>query len=450
MKHNRYLFNCLTDPRRATRLVPDWWRKRIERNPGDLAYEYSVMNALATDASVEFIPTGYYYFSGFSDAKIEQINETCNAFVCPLADVFSNDFIFLVRRLTSLVQKLRIPCIVPCVGLRATEGEWSANVPDFDETVKAFVRAILEKSSKLGVRGETTGRYLEKLGFSCGRDFVVVGCPSMYTYGEVLPFSALQPPQSFERCAFSINHRASERDWQFIDGLANQFQESFFISQHWKIFRHFMLTNGRWTYNAVESRPVFKALLTKYAAEDRMRFFLNRKPWTDFLSTMNVSFGHRIHGALLSVLSGTPAVVVPFESRTEELARFHGIPMISSAFRDFSSDMSRFSVEEIFNDLDFSLPAKLQKDNFSNWISFLHANGLNTVFDHKDEEDCVNRDFPLENALPGKFPDDDMRAWRFNSPEVKVRMALAESSDLLRHLRGIPGRLKRKILSFTK
>ena len=44
MKNKRYLFNCLKDPRQVTRLV----RNRIERNPGDLAYEYSVMNALVS------------------------------------------------------------------------------------------------------------------------------------------------------------------------------------------------------------------------------------------------------------------------------------------------------------------------------------------------------------------------------------------------------------------
>lgn len=46
MKRKRYLFNCLKDPRQVARLVPGWWCNRIERNPGDLAYEYSVMNAL--------------------------------------------------------------------------------------------------------------------------------------------------------------------------------------------------------------------------------------------------------------------------------------------------------------------------------------------------------------------------------------------------------------------
>ena len=75
MKRKRYLFNCLKDPRQVTRLVAGWWRNRIERNPGDLAYEYSVMNALATDASVEFVPMGYYHSRGFLRWKLMWIGE---------------------------------------------------------------------------------------------------------------------------------------------------------------------------------------------------------------------------------------------------------------------------------------------------------------------------------------------------------------------------------------
>ena len=194
MQRKRYLFNCLKDPRRVTRLVPGWWRNHIERNPGDLAYEYAVMNALATDENVEFIPTGYYNFYGFSPSEIERINETCTAFVCPLADVFSDSFLYLVKNLTKLVQRLRIPCIVPCVGLRAEEGFWSGRSPDFDETVGDFVRAVLDKSAIIGLRGETTGRYLEKLGFVKGRDFRVIGCPTLYTYGAELPKRAITAP----------------------------------------------------------------------------------------------------------------------------------------------------------------------------------------------------------------------------------------------------------------
>lgn len=426
MKHNRYLFNCLKDPRTATRLNPGWWSKLVEKNPGDLAYEYSVMNALTLDDTVAFIPTGYYNYRGFSDSEIEQINATCDAFVCPLADVFSDEFLLLVKRFTALVKRLRIPCIVPCVGLRAMEGAWAAHESEFNETITGFVRAVLEKSAKIGVRGELTARFLEKLGFLRDLDFVVVGCPSLYTYGEKLPLRSLACPKSLERCAFSLNQRADQRDWDFIDCVASQFKESVFVSQNWLVFRQFMLTNCIQLSSSVENHPFYKALLQSYAAQDRMRFFLNRKPWMKFLGKMDLSFGHRIHGALLSVLAGTPAIVVPFETRTEELARFHGIPVVSAT--DKLDDWQNGNLKRQIEAIDFSEPGKRQKENFANWLSFLHANGLETVFDYlKDtkSEFIDRRDFPLERALPDLFPDDNIRAWNFNSSPVKTRMSIA-------------------------
>lgn len=446
MKNLRYLFNCLSDPRRTTRLIPDLWRDRIERNPGDLAYEYAVMNALATNESTEFIPTRYYHFGGYSDDKIDWINETCSAFVCPLADVFSDDFLFLVKRLTVLIRRLRIPCVVPCVGLRATSGAWSAHSSDFNETVGAFIRAVLEKSAMIGVRGETTGRYLDAMGFVQGRHYMVVGCPTLYTYGESLPERSLTPPTQTERCAFHLNPRADDSGWAFIDHLAGQFKESVFVSQYWQVFRQFMMSNGKMTSELVESQPVFKALLSKYAAENRMRFFLNRTPWMQFLASMDFCIGHRIHGTLLSLLAGTPAAIVPFESRTDELAQFHGLPILS---RERLGDTPDW--ESIQADLDYSRVRRRQKDNFANWLVFLRENGLPTVFDRPCGIPTEQSEFPLERQLPRRFPNDNIRAWPFNPPTVRVQMRIALSGKrAVRKYRDVKGRIKKRVKSMLR
>lgn len=421
----KYLFNCLSDPRRATRLIPDLWRNRIERNPGDLAYEYAVMNALATDESVEFVPTGYYHFRGFSDARVEWINATCKAFVCPLADVFADDFLPFVRRLTELVKRLRIPCIVPCVGLRAVTGDWSTRSPDFAETVSAFARAVLDKSAKIGLRGDTTARYLQKLGFSPDRHLSVVGCPTLYTYGKSLPVRALASPATLERCVFHMNVRADPADWTFIDRVASQFRKSVFVSQYWQELFHFMLTDGKWRSPPLEAAPQFRFLLEKYARGNRMRFFLNRKPWMDLLRSADVSFGHRIHGALLSILAGTPAVVVPFESRTEELARFHGIPTMTP-----EANGDRPDVRRLFDSLDFAETGRRQAANFANWASFLRENGLDTVFAHTGASIPDRNGFPLERNLPDAYPDDNLRAWSFNPPAARLRIGIAMAPEM--------------------
>ena len=49
-----------------------------------------------------------------------------------------------------------------------------------------FCNAVLEKSRSIGVRGEITQEYLVRLGIK-RRKIDVIGCPSMYTFGDFLP-----------------------------------------------------------------------------------------------------------------------------------------------------------------------------------------------------------------------------------------------------------------------
>lgn len=71
---NRYLINSISLPNRRNTLFRGAFTGRIERNPGDMVYTYAVMNSLATDNSVEFIPTDYYYFKGLSDKQVDYLS----------------------------------------------------------------------------------------------------------------------------------------------------------------------------------------------------------------------------------------------------------------------------------------------------------------------------------------------------------------------------------------
>ncbi|WP_047596347.1 polysaccharide pyruvyl transferase family protein, partial [Salmonella enterica] len=81
---------------------------------------------------------------------------------------------------TQLIRKLKIPVIVTGVGLRANYEPQLDEGFSFDEDVTNFVKAVLEKSAQIGVRGQITADYLKKLGFNAELDFRVIGCPSLY------------------------------------------------------------------------------------------------------------------------------------------------------------------------------------------------------------------------------------------------------------------------------
>ena len=401
----RYLVNGVSDPRRATTLWNAIPVERFERNPGDMAYCFAVMNTVATDSRVDFRMTGYYWRKeGFSNPEIAEINETCKAFICPLADMFSDNWAWYVRVLSDLVERLRIPCIVPCVGARSIpDGVRPTEVPWADD-VRRFVGAVLDKSALLGVRGETTARFLEGLGFVRDRHFEVLGCPTLYTFGESLSEPALRGCNgTFDSCAFTMNLRGSAEEWRFIDDCARLFRSATFVSQDFRELFHFMLTHGKSWPEPFLQNPGYRDYLTGYARENRMRFFLNYRPWTAFLSSVDFCVGHRIHGALLALLSGTPAAVVPFESRTRELAEFHGVPMLEPV-----SGESETALRERIASLDFSGIERRQKENFPRYVAFFRKNGIPTVFDGETPE---KGRFPLETVLPRRYPDDALPAY---------------------------------------
>ena len=64
--------------------------------------------------------------------------------------------------------------------------------------------------------------------------------------------------------------------------------------------------------------------------EGRVRLFYDIPVWSDFFQRENIDFsiGERIHGNLIALLNGVPAVVCPHDTRTRELAEFFEIPMV--------------------------------------------------------------------------------------------------------------------------
>ncbi len=401
----RYFVNGVSDPRRVNTLWGTILGSRLERNPGDMAYGFAVMNTIMTDRGTDFRMTGYYRRkTGFPDPEIEEINDSCDAFVGPLADMFCDHWLWYVRNLADLVEKLRIPCVVPCVGARSLpDGVRPADIP-WAEDVRRFVGAVLDKSAVLGVRGETTARFLEGLGFVRDRHFEVLGCPTLYMFGERLPdLSPPVGPEAFGTCAFTLNIRGPEEDWRFIDFCARLFRSSVFVSQDFREFFYFMLTKRTSWPECFRKNPHYRDRLAEYARQNQMRFFLNHRPWTSFLSSVDFCVGHRIHGALLALLSGTPAAVVPFESRTRELAEFHGVPLL----RPIPGE-SQESLRERISALDFSGVERRQKENFPRYVEFFRKNGIPTIFDGATPE---KGRFPLELVLPHHYPDDAIPAY---------------------------------------
>ena len=111
--------------------------------------------------------------------------------------------------MTKVIEKLKIPVVVLGAGLQSPLPYAAGKERVFDDTVKAFAAAVLDRSPTIGVRGEYTQDYLQRLGF---RDIEVIGCPSMFLRGDQLSVTKRVPSLTPEsRIAFNLTRRV-DRD----------------------------------------------------------------------------------------------------------------------------------------------------------------------------------------------------------------------------------------------
>jgi len=150
----------------------------IAENSGNLVFIHTAWKLLSAPG-VEISPDRLVVRPNDAD----EINERFDAYVIPLANAFRLQYQDALVRTTELVRRLRIPVIVLGVGAQGTvDHGWDAIKP-IERAVKDFVSAVLDRSPTIGVRGEATREYLNGLGF---RDVDVIGCPSMFRWGDTI------------------------------------------------------------------------------------------------------------------------------------------------------------------------------------------------------------------------------------------------------------------------
>ena len=390
----RYLFGSYFDLDRPLRQWEELYtRGNPMLNPGDMVYAAGMMDVLRTGSGDEFVPTGYVSYNGTLPLSLDEINATCAACILPFADHFRNDKTALLNRHARLIRKLKIPVVVPCIGVRG--GETSERA---DAAAKRFVSAVLDKSARIGLRGETTARYLEKLGFSGDRHFTVVGCPSLYGAGPGL--SVPSWPETPRTVAFGLNVRAGERVNRFLFDSARGIPGRFCISQNWFEFVNYFLAPFA-RRDETHRVPWCRGMVVSALRDGSYRYFHNLNSWKRCLRSCDCSVSCRIHGTILALRCGIPAAIVPFESRTRELAEFHAIPVVPPEEIEPGDTIAKFS-----DRFDFEAMRKRHRENFGRFLAFLHDNGLRTAFDDGSSArpgpggDVLQEDVPCERMKP--------------------------------------------------
>lgn len=391
----RYLVRCGILPTEQIMMEEILNKDLTGTNTGNYVYLYSIIRALMTDDTVQFESTRYRY--QFKQKEIDRFNKEFDGFIIPLADAFRDSFKRELIGLTETIRALKIPCYVIGVGVSENieknyekDGAFS-----FEDEARDFIEAVLEKSSMIGVRGQSTAHFLEYLGFKPDKDFCVIGCPSMYTWGDQIHIRDTKIDYNC-KAAYNATMKTTPETIQFVEDNAKKFSDIYFVPQnieelqtmYWGSPNNVDATQED-VYPTTLSHPIY--------AQDRVRIFLHVNEWMEFLRKRDFTFGTRLHGNIMSILSGTPSVMIAKDIRMRELAKYHGLAYVKS------EDLSQYQdILEIVNSVDLHAPEKKQKENFEHYLDFLHANDLQTIFDQDRGHYLPFGEAPLDLVIAGK------------------------------------------------
>ena len=362
----------------------------IGNNLGNMLFPYSVSRCLMTeDVEVHALTVQESY----SEAALRKIDESYDCLILPFANAFRISFVEELRTVTRLVKGLHIPCIVVGIGAQANLDK----LPDHRDLARAageFMEAVLEKSAKVGLRGEFTASYLEGLGFRAERDFTVIGCPSMYLYGGRLPEMRVKPLTKESPVSINSKIQLPQKFHDFMYRSRKELPNFYYIPQ--------VIQEISMMYQGQEMPEDFAKKWPDHFpvrwddeiyTQGKSYFFTNVPAWLNYLREKEFSFGSRIHGNIAAILAGTPCFIVVSDQRIRELAEYHQIPHI--LMNELKKDASIFRFHER---ADFAGIAKGHQARFQHYLDFLHENGLETVFDEGGSPEITPFDRRIETA----------------------------------------------------
>jgi hypothetical protein len=340
----------------------------IGTNVGNLVFGHAAYKALDT-GDVEIVVDGFAIDAGEAD----RINAEFDVYVVPLANAFRQSFEPQLIRMTQLIRRLTIPVVILGVGAQSDLQYRREPLAQLDESVRAFVGAVLDRAPSIGVRGAFTADYLASLGF---RDVEVIGCPSMFFHGDRLPVEkrvASIEPESPLALNISPYVRALA---PLVDRHVARHPNLIYVAQDLDTLALMVFGDRHPLDDGANGNPVNRA--HRLFREDRVRFFTDPAPWLRFLQTRDFAFGSRIHGNIAALIAGTPAYVLAHDSRTLELAEYFQIPHRRVESGD---DLSSVEAARLYEEVDYGPLVQGHPARFERYVAFLARHGLDHALD---------------------------------------------------------------------
>jgi hypothetical protein len=283
---------------------------------------------------------------------------------------------------------------VIAIGLGAQSSLDNA-IPAVPQGTLAWLRSIAERSPSaspnISVRGSFTFEVLERLGF--GKNSLVLGCPSLFIGDESqIRARLMEKTQSKINMVSTV---AGHYRWKQLHGVERALAKlaastsGKYISQSPLQMLHShrgeldLLPESSINELIDASCPEMTPAEFKHWLSAHGEVFFSVCSWMEHYRRVDVVIGPRIHGVMLALQVGTPAVCIVHDSRTLELCESMKVPHIYA--KDIIGGISKGQVEEAVKDFDIDQFFDNRKKLAQRYVDFLRWNNLEPS-DHLEKQ----------------------------------------------------------------
>lgn len=382
-------------------------------------------NKLWFQAIISEISTKENHLEYFEkDMTAEYINASYDMIVAPMANIFSVGYAAMLNKLAEKFSQIKIPVYVIACGVQAgSYDEINLLCESIREPATKFINTIYRTGGEFALRGYFTKEFFDRLGF---KSAVVTGCPSLYQMGRNLTIDI--PKKRKDKIDFKPIFNGN------FPGIWNQikkYSKSEYSDQH---FYYNLLYNKTYVdYSKIEYCDV-KKMIKDYGlsavnllAQDRIKLFIDMEQWSSYIKKkgFDFSFGSRIHGSIMPILCGVPAVIYANDSRTREMAEYFGIPIL------LPESTKNIDVYDIYMNVDYTEFNKNFRKNYDAFEQFLIKN--NIVSKINDENKFMSKDLGTKDETK---KDHDYERIKEILEKKKVWLTVYDKSiDIIRRIK---------------
>lgn len=204
-----------------------------------------------------------------------------------------------------------------------------SNLDAAGEGVSKFLQVLNEQATLFCVRGHETEKWLHQ----CGIDkAIALGCPSFYVYPKKIVDIKLSELWNQETMLLSAGYLQDKRRTKILSEAIKDIQCHYvFQNDLFTVLNNF--DNIKGFYDQATGKlsksiinQAVESLIGLFPPFKDYFIFQDTRSWRQFCAWHNLYFGDRLHGGVIAMQAGVPAIFIYDDLRVKELIDFFQLP----------------------------------------------------------------------------------------------------------------------------